>query len=123
MCGFEEHLIQQSWFDVPYGREDIGPQSGVGGLVNGRARASEYLNVLKPFNYDNCYLGPSSANKPLLQHTDMCQVSCRADNGFIGSAVILYKCVGATGLFVLQDSTTGIISCSPQSCQVATSLC
>lgn len=91
--------------------------------MNGRAKALEYLHVFKPFKYDDCYK-TSLAGKPLLQHGDTCTVSCRSENGFTGGGSgILYKCMGATGLFALVDVTTGFVTCAPSTCQVANSLC
>lgn len=94
-CNDTEPLIQASWFgrvNPSVGGE--GEPYGIpGALIAGRARATEYLRIYKPYNYDNCYV-TSAEGKRRLQHADQCTVSCRADNGFIGTANIQYKCVG-----------------------------
>ena len=126
MCYNLEDLIQKSWFDPLYGSLPTVTRAGsvqfTGALVSGRARGQEFLRIYKPFNYESCYVA-SSAGKPVLQHADVCQVTCRGENGFLGTAVIQYKCVGASGTFALVDATTGIASCAHSQCQLGISMC
>jgi hypothetical protein len=106
-CNDTEPLIQGSWFGrggyisegniFNYENPSVGnpgePYGIPTALISGRSRANEYLRIYKPFNYDNCYV-TSAEGKRRLQHADQCTVSCRAENGFIGTANVQYKCVG-----------------------------